>query len=279
MTQTLRYWINEEEIVRHFPAADAEVMPGVRWGEPWTLFTPAYWLSQFWMNDLDKVQHSPYQARGTLAEEVVFCLLGGFGITAELATAAFEACCERGLIQTMESNPEVWSAVLLRPLSLNGKTQHYRYPNQKARFLGAAMGFLQENPLEKVSGLALRDSLLKIQGIGPKTAGWITRNYSDSDEVAILDIHIVRAGVLCGFFSSDERVEKNYFAMETRFLKFSEALGVRPSVLDCLIWDQMRSLGGVALNALRDKQLCKTNNQTKLTQPERRQTQLLFKGF
>lgn len=279
MTQTLRYWINEEEVVRHFPAADAEVMPDVRWGEPWTLFTPAYWLSQFWMNDLDKVQHSPYQARGSLAEEVVFCLLGGFGITAELATAAFEVCCEQRLIKTMESNPEVWSAVLLRPLSFNGKTQHYRYPNQKARFLAAAMRFLKENSLEEASGLTLRDSLLKIQGIGPKTAGWITRNYSDSDEVAILDIHIVRAGVLCGFFGCDERVEKNYFAMETRFIKFSEALGVRPSVLDCLMWDQMRSLGGIVLDALRDKQSRTKNNQTKLAVPERHQTQLLFKGF
>lgn len=274
MTQTLRYWNNEEEIVRHFPAAEVEVMPGVRWGEPWTLFTPAYWLSQFWMNDLDKVLHSPYQARGSLAEEVVFCLLGGFGITAELATAAFEACWEQNLIETMESNAEVWNAVLLLPLSVNGKTQHYRYPNQKARFLAAAMKFLKEHPLEEASGLALRDSLLKIQGIGPKTAGWITRNYSDSDEVAILDIHIVRAGVLCGFFSSDERVEKDYFAMETRFLKFSQALGVRPAVLDCLIWDQMRSLGGIALDALRDTLPSTANNQTKLITTENRQAQL-----
>lgn len=252
MSQTLRYWINDEEVVRYVPDADEHVIPGVRWGEPWTLFTPAYWLSQFWMHDLDKFVRSPYQARGSLAEEVVFCLLGGFGITAEQATAAFEACRKEKLISTMETDPDTWTSVLLLPLSVNGKWQHYRFPNQKARFLSAAMKFLKEYPLEGISGLALRDSLLKIEGIGPKTAGWITRNYADADDVAILDIHLVRAGVLCGIFNPDERVEKDYHGMETRFIKFSQALGVRPAVLDCLIWDQMRTLGGLALNAVRE---------------------------
>lgn len=253
MSQILRYWINDEEMVRHVPDADEHVIPGVRWGEPWTLFTPAYWLSQFWMNGLDKVIHSPYQARGSLAEEVVFCLLGGFGITAELANAAFEACCEAGLIKTLETDSDAWAAALLQPLSVDGKTQHYRFPNQKARFLSAAMSYLRENPLEGVSGIELRDSLLKIEGIGPKTAGWITRNYADADDVAILDIHLVRAGVLCGIFSPKERVEKDYHAMEARFIEFSQALGTRPAVLDCLIWDQMRTLGSIALDAVHGK--------------------------
>jgi N-glycosylase/DNA lyase len=253
MSQILRYWINDEEMVRHVPDADEHVIPGVRWGEPWTLFTPAYWLSQFWMNGLDKVMHSPYQARGSLAEEVAFCLLGGFGITAEHANAAFEACSEAKLIKNLETDSDAWAAVLRRPLSVNGKTQHYRFPNQKARFLSAAMSHLRENPLEGISGVALRDSLLKIEGIGPKTAGWITRNYTDADDVAILDIHLVRAGVLCGIFSPQERVEKDYHAMEARFIEFSQALGTRPAVLDCLIWDQMRELGGIALDAMRGK--------------------------
>lgn len=253
MSQTLRYWINDEEIVRYVPDADEHVIPGVRWGEPWTLFTPAYWLSQFWMNDLDKIMQSPYQARGSLAEEVVFCLLGGFGITAEQATAAFEACCEANLIKTLETDPDLWTEVLLKPLSVNGRKQHYRFPNQKAKFIAAAMKYLSEHRLDKVSGIALRDSLLKIDGIGPKTAGWITRNYADADDVAILDIHLVRAGVLCGIFNPNERVEKHYHAMEAQFIRFSKALGVRPAVLDCLIWDQMRELGGVALDAVRGK--------------------------
>jgi N-glycosylase/DNA lyase len=251
MSQTLRYWNEEQEVVRYLPDAESEVIPGVRWGEPWALFTPAYWLSQFWMHDLDKVESSPYKARGTLAEEVAFCLLGGFGISADMSIAAFNACYDAKLIQSMETNPERWSEVLLSPLQINGKFQRYRYPKQKSRFLAAAMYALAAKPLDHLHGVALRDALLEIEGIGHKIAGWVARNYSDSDDVAILDIHLIRAGILCGIFSLDDRVEKDYLAMETRFINFCKALQVRPAVLDCLIWDQMRGYGNLAIEAVR----------------------------
>ncbi|MDZ3993341.1 hypothetical protein PspTeo4_24872 [Pseudomonas sp. Teo4] len=44
------------------------------------------------------------------------------------------------------------------------------------------------------SGRALRDWLLELPGIGYKTASWVARNWLDADDVAILDIHILRAG-------------------------------------------------------------------------------------
>jgi thermostable 8-oxoguanine DNA glycosylase len=251
MSQTLRYWIEDEEVIRYLPDAETEVIPGVRWGEPWALFTPAYWLSQFWMHDLDKVEHSPYKARGSLAEEVVFCLLGGFGISAEMSIAAFEACYDAQLIQNLETKPEVWTAVLNRPLHVNGKLQRYRYPNQKSRFLAAAMAALIAKPIENLQGVALRDALLEVDGIGHKIAGWVARNYSDADDVAILDIHLIRAGILCGIFTLNDRVEKDYLSMEARFIEFCSALDVRPAVLDCLIWDQMRGYGSLAIEAVR----------------------------
>jgi N-glycosylase/DNA lyase len=274
MSQMLRYWINDEEIVRSIPDADNYVLPGVRWGNPWTLFTPAYWLSQFWMNNLDKAVHSPYRSHGNLVEEVVFCLLGGFGITAELATAAFEACFEASLIQNLETNPDVWSEILFNPLTVKGKSQHYRFPNQKAKFVAGAMVYLREHNLDLLKGIKLRDELLKINGIGLKTAGWITRNYTDADDVAILDIHIIRAGILCGIFRPNVRVERDYHVMETRFIEFSQALGVRPAILDCLIWDQMRTLGGVVLDAIRATSI-PTNTNIKIKNVEAQQIRLL----
>jgi len=253
MTQTLRYWIDDTETQREMPDPDIEVVSGVRWGEPWSLFTPAYWLSQLWMSGLERSHHSPYQARGTLNEEIVFCMLGGFGISAELATAAFESCREAQLISCLDSTERAWGDQLKRPLIVNGRQQHYRYPNQKARFLAGAMAYLQDHPLDSLNGKQLRDSLLNISGIGPKTAGWVARNYLDSDEVAILDIHLIRAGLLCDLFTPDQRVERSYFEMEERFIEFCRALDTRPAILDCLIWDQMRTYGPTALDALRQK--------------------------
>ena len=66
------------------------------------------------------------------------------------------------------------------------------------------------------------------------------RNWLDSDAVAILDIHVVRAGRFCRLFNEQDRVERSYRPMERRFLEFARALGVRASLLDILIWDQMR---------------------------------------
>lgn len=250
MNQILHYWVGDTEIRRDLPNADAEVISGVRWGDHYAVFTPAYWLSQLWMGGLDQASRSPYQAHGTLSEELVFCMLGGYGITAELATGAFEACRDAQLISRFETSAEVWAAQLQRPLMVKGKQQKYRYPKQKARYIADAMIYLQKTPLVGFDGRGLRDELLKIKGVGPKTAGWVARNYFDTDEVAILDIHLVRAGLLCGVFTPSQRIERDYFEMEARFIDFCKALPARPAVLDCLIWDQMRAYGRLALDAL-----------------------------
>lgn len=253
MTQPLHYWVGDTQLCRNLPDSTEEVIGGVLWGAPWQIFTPAYWLSQLWMSGLDQAERSPYRAHGSLAEELTFCMLGGYGITAELANAAFEACRSDGLILDLVSSAEAWEAELAKPLLLNGRSIRYRYPKQKARFLSGAMAFLRRNPLDGYSGRGLRDALLEINGVGPKTAGWVARNYLDTDEVAILDIHLVRAGILCDLFAPEQRVERDYFEMERRYIQFCHALDARPAVLDCLIWDQMRTYGRVALGALEHK--------------------------
>jgi thermostable 8-oxoguanine DNA glycosylase len=253
MSQTLHYWVGDTEIRREMPGPDDTIIPGVRWGDHWALFTPAYWLSQLWMSGLDQNSSSYYRAKGSLCDEIAFCMLGGYGIAAELATAAFENCQKAGLIERLETSAARWTAVLQQPIEVNGSSRRYRYPLQKARFLAGAMVYIQEHPISTSCGKELRDELLHIDGVGPKTAGWIARNYLDTDDVAILDIHIVRAGLLCDLFSPTQRVERNYFAMESRFIDFCRALEARPAVLDCLIWDQMRSIGRLALDALNAK--------------------------
>lgn len=253
MSQTVSFWLGDHEVRRELPDAENLVLPGIRWGEASNLFTPAYWVSQLWMAELDTKAHSPYQAQGGLAEELAFCLLGGFGITAELATSAFQACCAAGLVDDLNSSTEAWAEVLAKPLEVGGRSVKYRYPNQKAIYLADAMRCVDEGAVDMADGRTLRDSLLAIRGVGPKTAGWVARNLLDSDDVAILDIHIVRAGLLCDLFRPEQNVEREYFEMEACYIEMCRALQVRPAVLDCLIWDQMRTLGSVALDAVKYK--------------------------
>ena len=82
---------------------------------------------------------------------------------------------------------------------------------------------------------------MQLPGIGPKTASWAVRNWLESDEVAILDIHVIRAGILMKIFSPNHRPERNYLAMERRFLDLAMALNAKAGNLDALIWQQMRS--------------------------------------
>jgi N-glycosylase/DNA lyase len=205
------------------------------------------------MSGLDQTPTSHYQARGSLHEEIVFCMLGGNGITVELATAAFESCRKSALIARGETSADKWTEVLLQPLQIDSRSRHYRFPRQKARFLAGAMAYLQDHPISTNCGKELRDCLLNINGVGPKTAAWVARNFLDADDAAILDIHLIRADLLCDLFSPSQRVDRDYFLMESRFIEFCCALDARPAVLDCLIWDQMRSVGRLAFDALKTK--------------------------
>jgi len=253
MTQEVVYLAGGRIVRRRLPDPDAVVLDGVLWGQYERIFTPAYWVSQVWMHRLDDPGASPFHSRRPLEDEVVFCMLSGFGVRAEVARAAFLACRDQGLIASRCTDPGRWSRVLGQPLVVNGKMVRYRYPNQKARYLADAMTKLQGGAIDTRSGRALRDSLLRIKGCGRKTAGFIARNHLDTDEVAILDIHVVRAGLLMDVFSPGDRVERDYDRMEVRFIDFCQAAGVRPATLDSVIWQQMRDMGGYALDAVRYK--------------------------
>src|SRR5260370_26788798 len=93
------YYLKENDVVqREIASSTQEIMPGVLWGSRDVLFTPAFWLGQYWMREDSSLQSRPHSLGQTLEEEVVACLLGGYGIPAEVGLAAFERLKSRGLI-------------------------------------------------------------------------------------------------------------------------------------------------------------------------------------
>ena len=252
MNRAISLIIGEQLVQREMPEAHEELLPGVPWGDPWSLFTPAYWLAQAWMTQADRATTSRYCTSGDLVNELGFCMLGGFGITAELASAAFERCRDAGLFNRLETCMEVWLTQLSERFLVNDRLIKYRYPNQKAKFLAAAMSYAKQHTFQFDSPLTLRNQLLEITGVGYKTASWVVRNVLDSDDVAILDVHLIRAGRLCGLYSEKDNVQHDYLSMERRFLSFSRGLHLRPAVLDCLIWDEMRAAGSLPIDMLNE---------------------------
>lgn len=229
------------------PDEQEEIFPGVRWGKASAFFTPAFWAAQSWFHDRQGGEwaFTNYKMGDTFQEEVVACLLGGHGITAEMSLAAFKHLKASGMISGMPSEQEV-AALLKEPLQVEGRLVRYRFPNRRAHFIAEALKRLNRPGTLPQGGRALRDYLTGFPGIGPKTASWIVRNWCGADDVAIIDIHIHRACVAAKLLPDNLDPGKHYFQMEERFLQFADAIHARASSLDNLVWSFMRSIGFLA---------------------------------
>jgi thermostable 8-oxoguanine DNA glycosylase len=231
------------------PASPGEdVIPGVKWGMPEAFFTPGYWFVQYWSRR-SAIERRSHRLGDTLIEEVVACLLGGHGIPAEIGLAAFERLRERQIINS-RTEVSIIADALREPLLVQGRVVRYRFWSQKSRYIAAALEAMSEQTPPLHSATALRSYLMRLPGIGPKTSSWVVRNWTNSSEVAILDIHIVRAGLLMGLFSTEDDVTKKYFSMESRFLQLAAAMKIPAADLDSLIWSLMRSTPRIVARAL-----------------------------
>lgn len=229
--------------------AGGDALVAFRWGRCDAFGTASYWASQAAGSSYSRT----ISPADSLAEEVAFCILGGYGITAEMNDAAFRALVLGGGVSTDPvPGPDAIEAVLRLPLTVRGHRQpvHYRFPRQKALRLHAALERLSTGTLP-ASPVELRDALLGFSGIGHKTASWVVRNHTGSDDVAIIDVHLRRAGLAAGFFRPEWRLPADYLLFEAAFLSYAEAGGVGAGVLDLCIWDQVRRLGRAAARFLR----------------------------
>lgn len=215
-----------------------EVMPGVFWGKANQPFTPAFWRFLCVTNGAIH-ETSRYHLGKTLEEEVIACLLGGHGITGEMGIAAFNHLNQHHVIQESYSAQKIEN-LLSEPIMVGSRSIHYRYPNQKAKYIAIALKFLRENEPTKNNNRELRNWLTSIPGIGLKTASWITRNWCDAEDVAILDIHIHRAGVIAGIYNASDDVSKNYLSMEEKFISLAQGIEIPANILDNQIWNEFR---------------------------------------
>lgn len=245
----------EKNIQKTIPNQDEILYSSIKWGRMESIFTPAFWFSQVLMHHAKK-DNFVYKIGNNLEEEIVVCLLGGFGIKEELCLASFKALRQHKVIENIEqiSIDEI-KDILLNKVQINNKHVKYRYYNKKSEYIYNALIKLKKDNFEikSFSDIELRNYLTTFQGIGLKTASWIVRNYLNSDNVAILDIHIYRAGVLTGFFDINDSIEKNYLLMEKKFLKFAKAINVKASELDVLIWSKIRILNYMVIELVNEK--------------------------
>jgi N-glycosylase/DNA lyase len=237
------------------PDAQKIIMPGVTWGSFDQFFTPAYWVSQLWMLGDDPVALS-YKLGRTLKEETAVCLLGGHGITAEMCLAAYAALRNKGILYKEVVSREEIASILKGKISFGTRSFRYRFPNKKAEFLAPALNALTNETPSVCDHKLFRNWFLRFAGIGLKTASWITRNWLNSGSVAILDIHVVRCGQLCGLFRRDHNPTRHYFEMEAIYLDFAHRIRADAAKLDVLIWQHMRQASTLGLFKSAEKFNC-----------------------
>jgi thermostable 8-oxoguanine DNA glycosylase len=131
------------------------------------------------------------------------------------------------------------------PLRKDGSPRRYRYPRRKARLLGDALRWLVETgPLfSTLIGLdgehERREFLASCPGIGLKSASWLLRNCGLAEELAILDVHVLRVMRESGRLGAGALGD--YEALERAFLAWCAELGAEPAGFDLLLWEWSRS--------------------------------------
>ncbi len=217
----------------------SEIVPGVPLGRTDEVFSPAFWGEMACA--AERGDYGDIRLGADLSEEIAACLLGGFGMPAEMGLAAFHRLKERDLLYPGVP-ADALEAALSEPFAgrLNGR--RYRFPHQKAGFLSSSLERLPRLQ-EHACDLAFRDELATLPGIGLKTASWVVRNRRHSNHVAVLDVHIIRAGRYVGLFAPTMNPARHYRAMEARFIALARALSVRAADLDSAMWQVMRSIG------------------------------------
>lgn len=218
----------------------------VEWRDHTHLGSAAFWVEE------TRRQPSPQNLRigQTLIEEVALCLLGGYGINEAMATTAFRAVRDAGLLDPSSApTPDEIETVLRTPMPVPGHAQpiRYRFPVQRAARVASAVARLSTAPsVRDLTPRELRAFLTTLDGVGMKTASWVVRNLRRSDDVAIIDIHIRRAGVVAGVFDPEWVLPRDYVRFEEAFCAWARAGRVSTADMDVCVWSTLARLGTTA---------------------------------
>lgn len=232
----------------HEPVGEDVVIYGsdwsraVHWHDATRLGTAAFWIDQA----RRRPRPETYQVGDGLREEIALCLLGGYGITEKMAYHAYARLRDEQLLTGEVVDIGALREALTRPFELPGHAHpvRYRFPSLKAQRLAGAFEFLRENtPPPEAEPVRLRDWLTSLPGIGPKTASWVVRNLTRTDDVAVIDVHIRRAGVAAGIFDPAWKLPRDYRRFEEAFVMWARLGGIPTADLDACIWSTLATMG------------------------------------
>ena len=201
----------------------------------------------------EAVKPPVWWCRAEVEHELLFCLMGGFGVSYEHGLTASQIVWQLEPFSEELEDCQLFdliSSALIRPQfgppKADGTLRRYRYPFQKASTIVKVRNWLRcnkplhERLLEFGSCQERRVFLIGCPGIGMKTASWLLRNLGLGTELAIIDIHVYRALVEAGRIPISTRLPRDYGIAEKAFLEWCKELGAPPDAFDLFIWHRQR---------------------------------------
>jgi N-glycosylase/DNA lyase len=217
----------------------------VDWSALWKEFGATY---------VERVTALANDASRTIESELLFCLLGGHGVTFELARSAASVLETLSIFDSSWKAADleltIWSelsAAQFEPTRQDGSLRRYRYPRRKAHLIARAAAWvgyhapLREALLAFSEEVSRRDLLCECPGIGLKTASWLLRNVGLANDLAVVDIHVVRALTVANRIVA-ARLPKDYQYIERCFLAWCEEMDAPPAAFDLMLWEWQRAV-------------------------------------
>ena len=200
-----------------------------------------------------------FRSESELFEELVACILGSL-VTYELALEAKNHLKQSGLLNVkkhLKVMPEEYQSKVLHVLSTPMESQWWR-GKRKYRFFGSKSSYITEsyrslyiendgikNILLKNQdvGLIRRELVKLIKGFGPKQASLFLRNIGFSQNIAILDSHVLNFMNIIGLIKSKSLIISTvnaYEKIEELFTSFVDELEKCIAIFDEAVWVVMR---------------------------------------
>ena len=149
-----------------------------------------------------------------------------------------------------ESLVEKLEILLTTPLKINGAMVKYRFSKSRAKLIAYNLihlghDFNLKNILENsINIFEVRTLLIKnIKGFGPKQSSHFLRNIGYSNDIAVLDVHILRYMSIQGIISDANKSIsslKLYEKLESLLIDFLKFMKYPIGLIDQAIWIVMR---------------------------------------
>ncbi len=167
----------------------------------------------------------------TVLEELVFCLLTPQS-KARTCWAAVERMVEKNVLSGKDRS------------AIERELRGVRFHRNKARYIVEALDKFRATEIKnkigefKTAGEAREWVVKNVKGLGYKEASHFLRNIGFSDELAILDRHVLKNLKALGVIEDVPKslTRKKYLDIESKMKKFSEKTKIKMGHLDLVLW-------------------------------------------